>query len=90
LFKVARHALLAAGDLEIVSVWNPSYLLILMEHVGDPPRIDLDNLAKALLDALTGFVFFDDSQVARLLVERAEGERDRISIRCRRRGAPPT
>jgi len=51
-----------------------------MEHVGAPPAMDLDNLCKALLDALTGFVFFDDSQIARLLAERAPGERDRITV----------
>lgn len=53
---------------------------ITMEHVGEPPRLDLDNLAKALLDALKGFVFYDDSQIARLLVHRRPGERDRIGI----------
>jgi len=53
---------------------------IVMEHVGEPPRLDLDNLAKALLDALKGFVFYDDSQIARLLVQRVAGERERITI----------
>ena len=37
--------------------------------------------AKALLDAIKGYLFHDDSQVARLLVERREGERERITIR---------
>ncbi len=54
---------------------------IVMEHVGDPPWMDLDNLAKALLDAIKGYVFHDDAQVARLLVERRPGERERILIR---------
>jgi len=44
--------------------------------------MDLDNLAKALLDALTGHVFEDDSQVARLLVERRVGEREGIWLRA--------
>ncbi|QTC92675.1 RusA family crossover junction endodeoxyribonuclease [Brevundimonas goettingensis] len=64
---------------------RPSYgdyvVEIAMEHVGDPPWMDLDNLAKALLDAIKGYLFHDDSQVARLLVERREGERERITIR---------
>ncbi len=47
--------------------------------------LDLDNLAKALLDALKGHVFFDDSQIARLLCERRAGERDRITVRAVRR-----
>ena len=54
-----------------------------MEHVGDPPHIDLDNLAKAVLDAIKGYVFHDDAQVARLLVERAPGERERVMVRVR-------
>ncbi len=44
--------------------------------------MDLDNLAKALLDSLVGNVFEDDHQVARLLVERREGERDSIWMRA--------
>jgi len=64
---------------------RPSYgdyvVEIVMEHVGDPPWMDLDNLAKALLDAIKGCLFHDDSQVARLLVERHEGECERITIR---------
>jgi Holliday junction resolvase RusA-like endonuclease len=64
-----------------------------MEYVGDPPWLDLDNLAKAILDAIKGHVFHDDAQVARLLVERAEGERERITVTVRRltamrQGAP--
>ncbi len=64
---------------------RPSYgdytVEILMEHVGDPPWMDLDNLAKALLDAIKGYLFHDDAQVARLLVERRQGEREGITIR---------
>ena len=55
---------------------------ILMEYQGDPPWLDLDNLAKAVLDGLKGHVFFDDSQVARLLVHRQAGERERITVRA--------
>lgn len=64
---------------------RPSYgdftVEITMEHVGEPPWIDLDNLAKALLDAIKGYLFHDDAQVARLVVERREAERERIAIR---------
>ena len=65
--------------------WGDFVVEIGMEHVGDPPHIDLDNLAKALLDAIKGYLFHDDAQVARLLVERFEGERERITIRVSRR-----
>ena len=56
---------------------------IRMEHVGEPPHIDLDNLAKAVLDAIKGYVFHDDAQVARLLIERAPGERERVMVTVR-------
>lgn len=59
---------------------------IRMEYVGDPPWIDLDNLAKAILDAIKGHVFHDDAQVARLLVERAAGERERVTVTVRKIG----
>jgi hypothetical protein len=61
--------------------WGDYAVEIRMEHIGDPPWMDLDNLAKALLDAIKGFVFHDDSQVARLLVERHPGEREQIHIK---------
>ena len=54
---------------------------IRMEYTGDPPWMDLDNLAKALLDSLTGNVFEDDHQVARLLVERQVADREGIFMR---------
>lgn len=58
---------------------------LVMEYVGETPTLDLDNLAKALLDALKGHVFVDDSQIARLLCERRAGERDRILVRAVKR-----
>lgn len=75
-------------DFRVRPRWGDFDVAIRMEHLGEAPRLDLDNLAKALLDALKGFVFFDDMQIARLLVERAPGERDRILIRARRTRAP--
>ena len=45
-----------------------------MEYTGDPPWLDLDNLAKAILDAIKGHAFHDDAQVGRLLVERRAGD----------------
>jgi len=60
---------------------------ILMEYQGDPPWLDLDNLAKAILDAIKGYVFHDDAQVSRLLVERRAGERERITVTVRKAGS---
>ena len=60
--------------------WAEFSVEIAMEYTGDPPWLDLDNLAKAILDACKGHAFHDDSQVARLLVERRQGERERITV----------
>src|SRR6478609_5050235 len=60
--------------------WGEFSVEIRMEYVGDPPWLDLDNLAKAILDAIKGYAFHDDAQVARLLVERAPGDRERIVV----------
>lgn len=70
--------------------WGEFTVEIAMEYVGDPPWLDLDNLAKALLDAIKGHAFHDDAQVGRLLVERSAGERERITITVAKRasGAP--
>jgi len=60
--------------------WGDFAVEIAVEHLGEPPWLDLDNLAKAILDGIKGYVFHDDSQVARLLVERRRGERERITV----------
>ncbi len=65
--------------------WGEFEVELVMEYVGEVPTLDLDNLAKALLDALKGHIFFDDSQIAKLLCERKAGERDRITVKATRR-----
>jgi hypothetical protein len=62
------------------AAWGDHTVEILVEHIGEPPVMDLDNLAKAILDGVKGWLFHDDSQVARLLVERRPGERERITV----------
>ncbi len=74
--KVWRGSRPAYGDFSVE---------IVMEHVGEPPWMDLDNLAKAILDGIKGYVFHDDAQVARLLVERRPGGRERIVVTIRPR-----
>jgi crossover junction endodeoxyribonuclease RusA len=65
--------------------WGDFEVEIRLEHAGEPPNLDLDNLAKALLDALKGHVFFDDCQIARLLCARVSAERDRVLVRAVKR-----
>lgn len=67
--------------------WGEYSVEIAMEYIGEPPWLDLDNLAKALLDAIKGYAFHDDAQVSRLLVHRRAGERERITIRVERTGS---
>jgi crossover junction endodeoxyribonuclease RusA len=61
--------------------WGDFEARIVMEYQGDPPHMDLDNLAKAMLDSATGAFFHDDFQVARLLVERRQVEREGVWMR---------
>ena len=77
-------------DMQVRPRWGDFEAHVRMEYRGEAPRLDLDNLAKAVLDGLKGFVFFDDSQIARLVCERAAGERDRVIVRAEPRpeGAP--
>ena len=69
--------------------WGDWSAHIAMEFMGDPPHMDLDNLAKALLDSATGSAFHDDSQIARLLVERRKSERESIWMRLAPMDADP-
>lgn len=43
---------------------------------------DIDNLAKAVLDALTGIAYVDDRQVAQLTTSKHYSDRPRTEIRC--------
>jgi crossover junction endodeoxyribonuclease RusA len=45
------------------------------------PAIDLDNVAKAVLDGIKGAVFYDDAQVMKLLVEKVWADREQILVR---------
>ena len=72
-------------EFQIRPRWGEFEVELIMTYIGEAPRLDLDNLAKALLDALKGHVFFDDSQIARLLCERISGEREGIFLTARKR-----
>jgi len=48
-----------------------------LRHVSKP---DVDNLAKAVLDALKGLVFVDDSQITGLAVRKSYSETPGVNI----------
>lgn len=41
---------------------------------------DLDNIAKAVLDGLNGIAFVDDSQIVKLTISKAYGQRPRVEF----------
>ena len=45
------------------------------------PRFDIDNATKSVLDSLNGVAWEDDSQVARLVVEKSYGTEARTIVR---------
>jgi Holliday junction resolvase RusA-like endonuclease len=45
------------------------------------PRPDVDNLQKAVLDALNGVAWQDDSQVGRVVAEKSYGTEGRTTVR---------
>ncbi|WP_162178307.1 RusA family crossover junction endodeoxyribonuclease [Parvularcula oceani] len=59
-----------------VRIWTS----VLAEKAG---AHDVDNIAKAVLDALGGVFYRDDRQVVRLVSERFEGSANRIAVRIR-------
>jgi Holliday junction resolvase RusA-like endonuclease len=54
----------------------------LMENgeIRPAKRPETDNIAKVILDALTGLAFKNDSQVTRLLVEKSYSDRPRVEV----------
>jgi len=63
--------------------YGPYEVVIEIQRTEHSPVHDVDNVAKAVLDALTGVVFHDDSQVEKLLVTKTVGDRARISVTAR-------
>ncbi len=60
-----------------------------IERPGDAGDGDVDCVAKAVLDALTGVVFHDGSLIDRLLVSKHAGEHARVSVTARPLPCPP-
>lgn len=63
-------------------------IVIEIERAADAPAQDVDQVAKAVLDGLSGVVFHDGSRVERLRVEKTTGDRARVKVRARPIRAP--
>jgi crossover junction endodeoxyribonuclease RusA len=61
-------------------------IAIIIELNPNFPAIDLDNVAKAILDGIKGFVFYDDAQVMKLVVEKRWAQGERVLVRVWARG----
>ncbi len=55
-------------------------LLMLDEIIWHTKKPDADNIAKAVLDALNGVAYHDDTQIAKLTVEKKYSEQPRVVI----------
>lgn len=55
-----------------VKPYTGRLMLIISVHPPDNRRRDLDNILKALLDAMEGMLYEDDSQIDELLIRRKE------------------
>lgn len=60
--------------------WTRAKRLRAMEGQEIPGKPDLDNVAKAVLDALNGVVYADDVQVTRLLVTKQYSLEPRLVV----------
>ena len=60
--------------------FGPFSVTIWVEMTSLKRRLDVDNVAKACLDALTGVIWHDDSQVRRLTVEKMEAAQDAVTL----------
>jgi crossover junction endodeoxyribonuclease RusA len=69
-------------DFPVRPRWGDFCVEIRLSLRKELPAIDLDNVAKAVLDGVKGAIFFDDAQVMRLLVEKHWAEAEEVMIRA--------
>lgn len=62
------------------SVNKKNRRLMLEGKILHTKKIDCDNLAKIVLDALNGIAYDDDKQICRLYVEKVYGEQPRVEV----------
>lgn len=60
--------------------YGPFAVRIWVERAGTRGGFDVDNVAKACLDALTGVIWHDDRQVAHLTVDKIAADTNAITL----------
>jgi crossover junction endodeoxyribonuclease RusA len=68
-------------DFPVRPRWGEFHVAIEVRLRKELPAIDLDNVAKAVLDGIKGALFFDDSQVMRLELEKVWADAEAVHIR---------
>ncbi len=68
--------------------FEPYAVDIWVETIDPARRLDVDNVAKACLDALTAVVWHDDRQVTRLTVEKMAARQDAVTLAIARHREP--
>lgn len=66
-----------------VQSYSGRLMVIVTAHPPDKRKRDLDNILKALLDAMQGSLYEDDSQIDQLLIKRGDvikGGKVRVTI----------
>jgi len=63
--------------------YGPYEISINIERAPRRNPADVDHVAKAVLDALSGIVFDKNSQVERLLVNKIDGRKAKVSVTAR-------
>ena len=53
---------------------------MLENKISPTKKPDVDNIAKSILDALNNFVFKDDNQVSKIMVEKRFGEEEKAVV----------
>lgn len=93
--EIAGLAARAMGELQVLSTaislrvvahhaipvsWSKKKQLAALNGEVIPGKPDLDNVAKAVLDAMNGVVYVDDKQVIRLVAEKRYSMEPKVEV----------
>lgn len=93
--EIARLAEIARGDWPVLATpislrviahhaipvsWSKRKQLLALDGEVIPGKPDLDNVAKAVLDALNGVIYADDKQVIKLVAEKRYSLDPRVEV----------